>query len=677
MATLSLDHLNPQQREAVTHLGSPLLVLAGAGSGKTGVITHKIAWLIQVANLAAYEVAAVTFTNKAANEMKHRVKQLLGGKTPRGLRISTFHTLGLEIVRKEAKLLGFHGPISIYDSRDTLMLLGQLAQDTPFDGNAKMLINLIGNWKNNNQSPEQIEQNADEPELRIAANIYARYMEVMQSYSAVDFDDLIRLPLKLFTENAVVLSRWQARIKYLLVDEYQDTNPSQYALVKALVGERGNLTVVGDDDQSIYAWRGADPEHMASLQNDFPGLKIIPLEQNYRSTSRILRVANTLIAQNPHVFEKSLWSELGEGPKITVSQCRDEEHEIERVIAQITTHKYENSKDFKDFAVLYRSNYQSRILEQQLRLAGIPYQLSGGTSFFEHAEIKDLMAYFRVILNPNDDTALRRIANVPRREIGPATLEKLSRYAAQRQVPMSVAGLEIGLEKEMDSRAQARVRSLLYWLDDIRDRMNQAEDPVPIIIEMMAEMNYNEYLSSEANSPKAFERKQKNVDELLSWLRRMNEKSVAETGETMTFEERVTRVALMDRLERQEGEEAPDAITLMTLHTAKGLEFDHVHIIGFEEELLPHKNSLEEGMLEEERRLAYVGITRAKRKLHITYAQKRRRGKGFVEVDPSRFLDELPKEDLDWKGSDNEPSKEENMAYGRARMEELLDFLSD
>lgn len=675
MSTTNLTHLNPEQHKAVTHLGTPLLVLAGAGSGKTGVITHKIAWLIEQAGIEPHHIAALTFTNKAANEMKQRVNKLLKNRSTRGLRVSTFHTLGLDIVRRESKLLGFKGAISIYDARDTLSILAQLAQDTPFEQDTATLRQQISHWKSQNLTPESIIADATDAATLAAANIYAKYVPIMLSYNAVDFDDLIRLPLQLFEAHPDALARWQSKIRYLLVDEYQDTNNSQYELVKILVGHRNGFTAVGDDDQSIYAWRGANPEHMAGLRDDFPNLEIIPLEQNYRSTARILRIANHLISENTHIFDKTLWSDLGEGPKIQVSACQDDEHEAERVVAHITTHKIEMNKQFSDFAILYRSNYQSRALEQQLRLAGLPYQISGGTSFFEYAEIKDLMSYFKVLLNPNDDTAFRRIANVPKRELGPTTLEKLSRYASERNLPISIAALEVKAEKALGQRAQSRVRSLLFWLDDIRDRLKQAEEPVTVLREMLEEMRFDDYLSAESNSPKGFERKQKNVNDLLNWLLRLNEKSLNDTGETMSFEERVNRIALLDRLDRQNEENQTDAITLMTLHTAKGLEFDHVHIIGFEEELLPHKNSLETGMLEEERRLAYVGITRAKRQLHITYAQRRRRGKNFVECDPSRFLSELPQADIHFRAIKEAPSQAENQAARDAHLADLQKLL--
>ncbi len=423
--------LNERQNEAVKYVSGPCLVLAGAGSGKTRVITNKIAYLVQQCDYKARNIAAVTFTNKAAREMKERVAQTLGKNETRGLMISTFHTLGLNIIRREYKELGLKAGFSLFDDQDQLALLKELTEKQ-LDGDKdllRQLMSAISNWKNDNIVPEQAKAHAQGEQEQLFAFCYEMYQIQMKSYNALDFDDLISLPVTLLKTNQEVRQRWQSRIRYLLVDEYQDTNTSQYELVKLLVGERGRLTVVGDDDQSIYSWRGAKPQNLVLLGQDYPNLRIVKLEQNYRSTSRILRAANILIANNPHVYEKTLFSELHEGEKLKVLLAKNEEHEAERVTGEIIAHKFLNRTEYRDYAILYRGNHQSRLIEKYLMQNRVPYKLSGGTSFFARAEIKDIMAYLRVLVNSDDDNAFLRIVNTPRREIGPATLEKLGTYA--------------------------------------------------------------------------------------------------------------------------------------------------------------------------------------------------------------------------------------------------------
>ncbi len=423
--------LNPRQDEAVKYVSGPCLVLAGAGSGKTRVITNKIAYLVQQCGYKARNIAAVTFTNKAAREMKERVGQTLGKAESRGLMVSTFHTLGLNIIRREYKQLGLKAGFSLFDDQDQLALLKELTEKQ-LDGDKDLLRQLtstISNWKNDMLSPDQAKAQALGEQQQLFAFCYEMYQKQMQAYNALDFDDLILMPVLLLRANEEVRQRWRNRIRYLLVDEYQDTNSSQYELVKLLVGERGRLTVVGDDDQSIYSWRGAKPQNLVLLGQDFPNLRLIKLEQNYRSTSRILRAANILIANNPHVYDKSLFSEIPDGEKLKVILANNEDHEAEKVTAEIIAHKFLNRTEYRDYAILYRGNHQSRLIEKSLMQNRVPYKLSGGTSFFARAEIKDIMAYLRVLVNPDDDNAFLRIVNTPRREIGPATLEKLGSYA--------------------------------------------------------------------------------------------------------------------------------------------------------------------------------------------------------------------------------------------------------
>jgi len=435
---VDLNRFNPRQREAITHVGSPLLVLAGAGSGKTSVITHKIAWLIQEAGIPARHITAVTFTNKASREMRERIGKVAPKDQIRGLTVSTFHTFGLNLLRREAALAGLKSGFSILDAEDAKSVLVDLLKRESIEDREAIssVQNTISNWKNDGLSPEKAQTQASDPQSVLAASAYVEYDRYLKACNAVDFDDLILRPVELFRSKPDLLSKWQAKIRYLLVDEYQDTNGIQYELVKLLTQISGALTIVGDDDQSIYAWRGARPENLNELSVDFPTLKVIKLEQNYRSTRIILETANALIANNPHIFEKTLWSDKGFGDRIEILPAKTDEDEAERIASMILERRLNQKKQFSDFAVLYRSNHQARILEFKLQHFKIPYKLSGGTSFFARSEIRDLMSYLRLLINPDDDNALLRIINVPRRRIGPTTLEVLGRYANERHQPM-------------------------------------------------------------------------------------------------------------------------------------------------------------------------------------------------------------------------------------------------
>ncbi len=493
-----MSQLNPRQRAAVRYLDGPLLVLAGAGSGKTRVITQKIAYLISECGLTPRHIAAVTFTNKAAREMKQRVGALLSGKESRGLRVSTFHTLGLDIIRREHARLGYKPGFSIFDAQDSAALVRELMRKAFGDANgqAEQMQWQISRWKNAFVLPEEAAAQAavsGEAHQVAAAALYAEYNRHLKAYNAVDFDDLIMQPVLLFRAHPEALDQWQNRVRYLLVDEYQDTNATQYQLVKLLVGARQALTVVGDDDQSIYAWRGAQPENLALLQEDFPTLEVIKLEQNYRSMGRILKAANRLIANNPHVFDKSLWSEMGYGDPLRVIRARDEEHEAERVVSELLHHKFTHRTAFRDYAILYRGNHQSRLFERVLREHRIPYFLSGGTSFFAYSEVKDVMAYLRLLANPDDDTAYLRVVNTPRREIGPGTLEKLGGYASERGISLFAASFELGLEQHLSARAVERLRRFGEWLVHMGDRAERG-DPVAAARDLVGEVRYEAWL---------------------------------------------------------------------------------------------------------------------------------------------------------------------------------------
>ncbi|EGQ7825034.1 DNA helicase Rep [Vibrio parahaemolyticus] len=663
--------LNPRQDEAVKYVSGPCLVLAGAGSGKTRVITNKIAYLVQQCGYKARNIAAVTFTNKAAREMKERVGQTLGKAESKGLMVSTFHTLGLNIIKREYKQLGLKAGFSLFDDQDQMALLKELTEKQ-LDGDKdllKQLLSTISNWKNDMLTPEQAKAMAKGEQQQLFALCFEMYQKQMKAYNALDFDDLILLPVLLLRNNEEVRQRWQNRIRYLLVDEYQDTNTSQYELVKLIVGERGRLTVVGDDDQSIYSWRGAKPKNLVLLGQDYPNLRLIKLEQNYRSTSRILRAANILIANNPHVYEKSLFSEIPDGEKLKVLLAKNEEHEAERVTGELIAHKFLNRTEYRDYAILYRGNHQSRLIEKSLMQNRVPYKLSGGTSFFARAEIKDIMAYLRVLVNPDDDNAFLRIVNTPRREIGPVTLEKLGSYANMRGKSLFEASFEMGLEQHLSGRGLENLRRFTQWLVAIADQAERG-NTVEAVRSLVRDIHYEDWLYETSASPKAAEMRMKNVSDLYSWIVADLEGDNYDQEEK-TLKEVVQRLTLRDMMERGEEDEDSDAVQLMTLHASKGLEFPYVYLIGSEEGILPHQTSIDEDNVEEERRLMYVGITRAQRELTFTMCKERRQFGELIKPTQSRFLDELPFDDVEWEVNKKPVSQEERMAKGQAHIANL------
>lgn len=663
--------LNPQQDMAVKFVSGPCLVLAGAGSGKTRVITNKIAYLVQSCGYKARNIAAVTFTNKAAREMKERVGQTLGKHESKGLMVSTFHTMGLNIIRREYKALGLKAGFSLFDDQDQMALLKELTEKE-LDGDKDLLRSLlsaISNWKNDMLSPEQVKGTARSEQEQLFAHCYQMYQVQMKAYNALDFDDLIALPVLLLKTNQEVRTRWQKRIQYLLVDEYQDTNTSQYELVKLLVGERARFTVVGDDDQSIYSWRGAKPQNLVLLNQDFPSLKVVMLEQNYRSTSRILRAANILIANNPHVFEKSLFSEIPDGEKLKVLKAKNEDHEAERVTGELIAHRFVNRTEYRHYAILYRGNHQSRLIEKVLMQNRVPYKISGGTSFFARAEIKDIMAYLRVLVNPDDDNAFLRIVNTPRREIGPATLEKLGSYANMRGKSLFEASFELGLEQHLTGRGLENLRRFTQWVVAIADNAERG-NTVEAVRSLVRDINYEDWLYETSSSAKAAEMRMKNVSDLYSWIVADLEGDNYDKEEK-TLKEVVQRLTLRDMMERGEEDDDSDAVQLMTLHASKGLEFPYVYLIGSEEGILPHQTSIDEDNVEEERRLMYVGITRAQKELTFTICKERRQFGELIKPEHSRFLDELPFDDVDWEQVKKPVSAEERMQKGQAHIANL------
>ena len=653
--------LNDPQREAVRYLDGPLLVLAGAGSGKTRVITEKISWLIEGCGMSARHIAAITFTNKAAKEMQERVAGLLPGHAASGLSISTFHALGARILRQEARLIGLKPGFSILDASDTFGLFQDLLKNSD-KGQVRAIQNRISLWKNGLLNPEQALAASVDALETAAARTYVEYERTLRAYQAVDFDDLIRLPVKLLEVEAEALARWQGRIRHLLVDEYQDTNRCQYTLMKLLAGPRAAFTAVGDDDQSIYAWRGADLENIKLLREDFPQLQVIKLEQNYRSTTRILKAANALIAHNPKLFEKRLWSDLGHGDAIHVQTCRDSAHEAEWVVARLTAHRFEHRGKWSDYAILYRGNHQARAFEQHLREQNIPYALSGGQSFFEKAEIKDITSYLRLVANPDDDPAFIRAVTTPKRGIGSATLEALGAYAGQRHASLFTAAFEAGAEQHVNAKQLAAVREFGQFIN--RLELRAPREPARQLLEdLLLAIGYEAWLF-ETLDPREAESKWSNVRDFVEWLSRKGE----EDGKNLL--ELTQTVALITMLDKND--RSADALQLSTLHAAKGLEFRHVFLVGVEEGILPHRESTESSRLEEERRLMYVGITRARHSLHISYAMKRKAGKEWRACEPSRFIAELG-DDLKRGGGQTEaPSDKQAGREKFARFKALL-----
>ena len=666
--------LNPQQQQAVEYVSGPCLVLAGAGSGKTRVIINKIAHLIGKCGYLPKQIAAVTFTNKAAREMKERVAQSIGKESSKGLIVSTFHTLGFDIIKREYKHLGFKANMTLFDEHDQMALLKELTADLLQEDKEllRTLINRISNWKNDLCSPQQAMALARDKQEQTFAHCYDRYNKQLRAYNALDFDDLIMLPTLLFKQNAEVRSKWQEKIRYLLVDEYQDTNTSQYELIKLLVGDRARFTVVGDDDQSIYSWRGARPQNMVRLRDDFPVLRVIKLEQNYRSSQRILHCANILIDNNDHVFDKKLFSNLGEGEKLQIIEAKNEEHEAERVVGELIAHRFIAKTHYRDYAILYRGNHQSRLLEKILMQNRIPYKISGGTSFFSRAEIKDMMAYLRLVVNQDDDAAFLRIVNTPKREIGTATLEKLGSLAQEKHVSLFEAIFDFELIQRVTPKAYDALQKFARWIVELNDEIQRSE-PERAVRSMLASLHYEEYLYEYATSPKAAEMQSKNVATLFDWIADMLKGD--EFNEPMNLNQIVTRLTLRDMLERGEEEDDSDQVQLMTLHASKGLEFPHVFLIGMEEGILPHQTSIDEDNVEEERRLAYVGITRAQRNLWFSLCKERRQFGELIRPEPSRFLLELPEDDLQWERDKPPLSVEQQQAKTQSHIANLRAIL--
>ncbi len=667
--------LNPQQQAAIRHIDTPLLVLAGAGSGKTRVIVEKIVHLIDTKGLPARGIWAVTFTNKAAREMAERIGQRLPPERRRGLNISTFHTLGLNLIRRETRTMGLRPGFTVLDAEDSLNLIKSLLQQNeaaagllePKEAQAQ-----ISKWKNDLLTADQALASCDDPVEAACASLYADYGRQLVACNALDFDDLIKRPVELLRDDPEARERWQHRVRYLLVDEYQDTNASQYELVRLLVGPMGRFTAVGDDHQSIYAWRGARPENLTHLQRDFPRLETIKLEQNYRSVNTVLTAANQLISNDPTTQPKNLWSAVGPGEGHRVLVCDTAEDEAERIATDILHRHFKDDTPYRSFAILFRGNHQARLLEQQLRKLSIPYVLTGGQSFFERAEVKDAMAYLRLMANPSDDAALLRIINTPRRGIGPTTLERLGQISRERHSHLAAAAQSITAEQRLDARVRHQLNQFFDWLEASRARM-ETEPAADALRRLLEEIDYFGYLREQESSAKAAERRWTNLQDWLEWTERIAVDS--ESGETLSLADLVQKMSLLGILDQKTRDQDDNAVRLLTLHGAKGLEFPHVFLSGMEEDLLPHQDCQEDERLAEERRLCFVGITRAQRSLTFTLTRRRRRYGQWRDVQPSRFLEEIEVDLLRWEGVGVKRSEAETRATAKEAMASIRAML--
>ncbi len=668
--------LNSQQLEAVKYISGPCLVIAGAGSGKTKVITEKISYLLNKCDFRGSEICALTFTNKAAREMKSRISKLIEPDVLKGILITTFHSLGLYIIKREYEHLNLKKNFILLDSLDqrkqVISIYQELANtdEAVDDEIINNIVNEISRAKMKGWSPDDYLAQAVGEE-KIVAFVYDKYQRKLDSCSALDFDDLILKPMKLLSNNEALRRKWQRRIRYLLVDEYQDTNEIQYELLKVLIGPRCKFTFVGDDDQSIYAWRGANPDNLKQLYIDFPDLKVIKLEQNYRSCGVILHVANELISHNKHLFDKKLFSAYSYGDPIIIHETDNPLKEAEYITAEIIAQRFMNSYKWKNFAVLYRTNFQSREIEKSFRENHIPYRISGDISFFEKAEVKDIMAYYRVLVNPQDDNALMRIINVPRREIGETTTEKLGLYARNKEISLFDAMKDDDFLFQLSDRNEEAVTNFRQFIEEKTDELEYG-DQNKVILNLFDDIGYKDYLLQTNKTEQIANIKYENIQQLQTWILKKLKGDPKEGIEPSTFQEAVHSINLREMLDKtdEESDDDVDQVQLMTMHSSKGLEFNFVFIPGFEEEIIPHINSIESNTIEEERRLLYVGITRARRNLVLSYCKHRKQGES---TDISRFFNELPEKDL--KIENFAQQKEINMEKNMALISDIISKL--
>ena len=664
---MELTNYSSNQKKAIEHGAGPLMVLAGPGSGKTFVITHRIKYLIEGPGINPAHILVVTFSRAAAKEMKDRFEKLCKKSF---VTFGTFHSVFFNLLKTA---YGF-GSEQIASDELRYTLIKELIKRNAIENEdvntlAGNLLNEIALVKQDNISIKNYYSNSISSDT--FKKIYRDYESELEARGKLDFEDMLSLTYELLSERSDILKAVQNRYRYILVDEFQDINFLQYNIIKLMAGEKQNITVVGDDDQSIYSWRGAKPENMQRLREDFD-LKVIKLEQNYRSSQRILHCANILIDNNEHIFDKRIFSELGEGEKLNVIEAKNEEHEAERIVGEIIAHRFSKKTKYKDYAILYRGNHQSRLLEKLLMQNRIPYKISGGTSFFSRTEIKDMMAYLRLVVNQDDDAAFLRIVNTPKREIGAATLEKLGLLANEKQVSLFEAIFDFELIHRLTPKPYQALQDFARWIVEIADQAERA-DPIEAIKDLLAKIQYEAYLYETAVSPKAAEMQSRNVQTLFEWVQSMLEGN--EIEEPMNLVQVVNRLTLRDMLERGEDDDEADQVQLMTLHASKGLEFPHVFLIGMEEGILPHQTSLDEDNVEEERRLAYVGITRAQQTLTFSLCKERRQYGEITKPEPSRFLLELPQDDLVWENEKPQMTEEQKVEKTSANIANLMAML--
>ena len=658
----TMHGLNPQQAEALGHVEGPLLVLAGAGSGKTRVIVEKIAHLIQSGRYPAKRIAAITFTNKSAKEMRERVSKRIRGDGADGLTISTFHALGLKMLQIEHARIGLRRGFSIFDADDSAGQFKDLMPGVKPDV-VQLMQGLVSKAKNAGLSPEEAHAASHTAREFEAAALYAQYQARLTAFNAVDFDDLIRLPVQLLESDPEAVLAWRERIGYLLVDECQDTNDAQYRLLKAIAGPAGNFTCVGDDDQSIYAWRGANPENLSQLAQDYPALRIVKLEQNYRCSNRVLRAANALIANNPHEHPKTLWSAQADGERIRIWECRDSEHEAERIAGEIHFLQTSRQVEWSEFCILFRSNHLSRPLEKALQLLRVPYHLSGGTAFLDRGEVKDAMSWLRVLSNPDDDSAFLRAVQSPLRGVGQTSLARLAELSRNADMPMSRAIESMGLLKQLPPRA---ANALSEFADIMRGLREDARTlPAGELVRALNERSgLIAALKAQCKTDTLFNIRRGNLDELADWFEGARGAGPGELA---------AQLALLSHSDKGD---PGNQVRLMSMHAAKGLEFRYVFIIGMDDNTLPHESSIDEGRIDEERRLLYVGITRAKEQLWLSHPRETQRWGQKLRLTPSRFFDELPAAELQRDGADpvaDAARKRERANHGFASIKALLE----
>ena len=645
---LNLHMLNPEQREATVHMNGPLLILAGAGSGKTRVITHRIGYLI-AKGIAPGNILAVSFTNKAANEMVERVAHLIGKETANKVHLSTFHSLGNQILREDIDALGYKKPFTILDDADQREIVREIFSELNLDSkivDPKSVLFLIGRAKMAFCEPNALDEFRFNPDIHFAQRAYKLYQSALKGRNAVDFDDLICLPVQLFREHEKIRLKWANKFQYVMIDEYQDTNHTQLMFLHEIVKEHMNLCVVGDDDQSIYGFRGAVADNILQLDSQYPGARVIKLEQNYRSTNMILDAANAVIANNSVRHDKQLWSAKGDGDKLRWIECASDRDEAEFVASEIEKLKLDLNLTYRDFTILYRSNSQARLFEEALRASRIPYEVIGGQEFYDRKEVKDFVAYLKVCFNLTDENSIRRIVNLPPRGLGPVLVERISDYAHENGLSFYKALCDISDDHStihgIGPTVGGRLAKFVRLIEEFNARFAEIEETnegsLPEAARsLMKRLDFEDHIRSQETNNKIARRRVENVENLLSDISAFCERHGG------SLDKFLTRLALDRTSVSSEDDDVPNSVRLMTFHSSKGLEFPCVFMVGVEEGYLPHENSQDSLKdLCEERRLAYVGITRAKETLYMTTVSKRTKYGKSESREPSRFIEEIP-----------------------------------